>query len=169
MHQINQTLKAEDFIAAAGGSRQTAALRGRLDQVFRSVHNIKGNADFLKLDQFSKAAHTFEDTITDLKNRPRLAGDDFLSIAIHQADLRNDLAEVRDLADKLVGLRHGLAAAAPADAPEEKSREAGTNAPVPAPTPAGPAAEDDLFAGSGHWPARWAPDSGKKWTCGRAS
>lgn len=125
LKQINQTLRAEDFIVAAGGARQTAALRERLDVVFRAVHNIKGNADYLKLEHFSKAAHTFEDTISDLKNRSRLAGDDFLAITIHQAELRNDLAEVRDLGEKLTGLRHGLVVPAPvADEPPAAPRDA---------------------------------------------
>ncbi len=124
LKQINEALKAED-LGAASGARQTAALRERLDLVFRAVHNIKGNAEFLKLEHFSKAAHAFEDSISELKGRARLAGDDFLGVAIHQAELRNDLAEVRDLADKLVGLRQGLA---PAAATTARTRSGGAAA-----------------------------------------
>ena len=116
LQQINETLKAEDFIAAAAGAKQSAVLRDRLNKVFRSVHNIKGNSDYLKLEHFSKAAHAFEDTLIELNKRSRLAGDDFLSVAIHQAHLRSDLAEMRDLAGKLGDLRQGLApAVSPAD------------------------------------------------------
>ena len=138
---INEALKTDD-LAQANGSNQTAALRARLDLVFRSVHNIKGNADFLKLEHFAKAAHTFEDGINELRNRPRLAGDDLLSVAIHQAELRSDLAETRDLTEKLVAMRRDLAPAAPTES------QASTSVPIAA-AKNGPARaqEDDLFGG----------------------
>ena len=134
---INEALKTDD-LAQAGGSNQTAALRARLDVVFRSVHNIKGNADFLKLDHFAKAAHVFEDGINELRNRPRLAGDDLLSVAIHQAELRSDVAETRDLTEKLVAMRRDLAPAAP--------QTAAATLLTPKDT-AAPAKDDDLFGG----------------------
>ena len=138
LRHINEALKTDD-LAKAAGTNQTAALRERLDVVFRSVHNIKGNADFLKLDHFAKAAHVFEDSINELKNRSRLAGDDLLSVAIHQAELRNDVAETRDLTEKLVAMRRDLApAAAATDAPAPVATVAKSNL-VPA--------KDDLFSG----------------------
>ena len=135
---INEALKTDD-LAQTNGSNQTAALRARLDVVFRSVHNIKGNADFLKLEHFAKAAHTFEDGINELRNRPRLAGDDLLSVAIHQAELRSDLAETRDLTEKLFAMRRDLAPAAPAVSAEVPIAAAKNRV--------APAAEDDLFGG----------------------
>jgi two-component system, chemotaxis family, sensor kinase CheA len=104
---INDTLRAEHF-AATGG--QGDALRERLQTVFRSVHNLKGNAAVLQLTTFQKAADSFESKLNELLNRPQLTGDDFLSVVVAQAGLRADLGDLMELRGKLVGLRQPVAA-----------------------------------------------------------
>jgi chemotaxis protein histidine kinase CheA len=100
---INQTLRTEDF--AKVGGLGSDALRQRLKTVFRSAHNIKGNAALLKLAYFQKAAHDFETKIAELLDRPRLLGDDLLPVVICEASLRDDVMDLHDLRDKLTGLR----------------------------------------------------------------
>ncbi|MBV8223201.1 MAG: Hpt domain-containing protein, partial [Candidatus Eremiobacteraeota bacterium] len=127
--EMNDALKAQDFAAASAG--QMEKLRQRLDVVFRCVHNIKGNAALLNLEYFQKTCDAFEQKIVELRNRPALGGDDFLSIVIAESDLRADLAELQDLREKLTGIQRTLpgpiaaapafasAAAAPAPASDE--------------------------------------------------
>ncbi len=103
LENINQTLRTEDF--ARIGSMGADVLRQRLKTVFRSAHNIKGNAALLKLAYFQKAAHDFETKIAELLDRSRLVGDDFLPIVICEAALREDLMDLHDLREKLSGLR----------------------------------------------------------------
>ncbi|MBC8009726.1 MAG: hypothetical protein H7067_06490 [Burkholderiales bacterium] len=103
LDNINKTLRAEDFARIGGTNVET--LRERLRVVFRSVHNIKGNAALLKLTYFQKASTEFEAKIADLLERPRLNGDDFLAIVISEAALRDDLCDLQDLREKLAGLR----------------------------------------------------------------
>ncbi len=113
--EMNDALKAQDFAAASVG--QMEQLRQRLDVVFRCVHNIKGNAALLSLEYFQKTCDAFEQKIVELRNRPALGGDDFLSIVIAESDLRADLAELQDLREKLTGIQRvysGPVAAAPA-------------------------------------------------------
>ena len=104
---INDTLRAEHF-AATGGHGD--ALRERLQTVFRSVHNLKGNAAVLQLTTFQKAADLFESKLAELLARPQLTGDDFLSVVVAQAGLRADLGDLMELRGKLVGLRQPVAA-----------------------------------------------------------
>ena len=81
------------------------------------MHNIKGNAALLSLEYFQKTCDAFEQKIVELRNRPALGGDDFLSIVIAESDLRADLAELQDLREKLTGIQRvysGPVAAAPA-------------------------------------------------------
>ena len=99
---INRTLRAEDF--AASGDK-VEVLRERLRSVFRSVHNMKGNAALLKLAYFQKTAEVFETRLSALLDRPTLNGDDFLSVVVSQAGLRADLGDLQDLRGKLTGLR----------------------------------------------------------------
>lgn len=101
LETINATLRAEDF-AAAGGRNDV--LRGRLQTVYRSVHNLKGNAALLQLNYFQRAAHEFESKIKDLLSRKTLTGDDFLAIVIAQAALRGDLNDLQNLRGKLGSL-----------------------------------------------------------------
>ncbi|MEY4489512.1 MAG: hypothetical protein RIQ79_2020 [Verrucomicrobiota bacterium] len=103
LETINQTLRTEDFAKVGGLAGDV--LRQRLKTVFRSAHNIKGNAALLKLDYFQKAAHEFETKIADLLDRPRLLSDDIIPIVICEASLREDLMDLHDLRDKLTGLR----------------------------------------------------------------
>lgn len=103
LENINQTLRTEDF--AKAGGLGSDALRQRLKTVFRSAHNIKGNAALLKLTYFQKAAHEFETKIAELLDRPRILGDDVLPVVICEASLREDLMDLHDLRDKLSGLR----------------------------------------------------------------
>ncbi|HZV78579.1 MAG TPA: ATP-binding protein, partial [Candidatus Binatus sp.] len=101
--EMNDALKAQDFAAASAG--QIEKLRQRLDIVFRCVHNIKGNAALLNLEYFQKTCDAFEQKIVELRNRPVLGGDDFLSIVIAESDLRADIAELQDLREKLTGIQ----------------------------------------------------------------
>ncbi len=113
LESINGALRAEEF--ASAGAEGRTQLRERLNQVFRSVHNIKGNAVYLKLDYFQRAAEEFENRLSELQGRSRLNGDDFLAIVVAQARLRADLLDLQELRGKLTGLRTApRAGAAPA-------------------------------------------------------
>ena len=108
---INQALRAEDF--ALSTPEHQEKLRSRLNQVFRSVHNIKGNAVYLRLDYFQKTAEAFETKLSELIARPKLGGEDFLAIVVAQAGLRADLGDLIELRGKLAGMRPGSSTASP--------------------------------------------------------
>lgn len=103
---VDEALKASDFAAATIG--QTALLRQRLDVVLERIHNIKGNAAFLRLEYFEKIAQDFEQKIVDLKHRPALGGDDFLTVVIGLAAFRADLDDLQSLRVKLAGIHRGV-------------------------------------------------------------
>lgn len=98
LDSVNAAMRAEDF-ANAGGRQD--ALRIQLQQAFQSIHNINGNAALLRLVYFQKAAHAFEEQIKNLQDRSVLSGDDFLSLVVAQAALRDDLSNLIDLRNKL--------------------------------------------------------------------
>jgi signal transduction histidine kinase len=103
LDNINKTLRAEDF--AKVGGLTVEALRERLKIVFRSVHNIKGNAALLKLAYFQKSAGDFETKIAELQDRKKITSDDFLGVVVAEAGMREDLNDLHDLREKLAGLR----------------------------------------------------------------
>lgn len=103
---VNDTLRVEHFANTGGQGKE---LRERLQAVYRSVHNLKGNASLLKLGTFQKAAHQLETKLQELLDRPVLGGDDFLAIVVAQAGLRADLGDMIELRGKLTGLRRPAA------------------------------------------------------------
>ena len=107
---INAALRAEDF--ASPTPERQKALHERLSAVFRAVHNIKGNAAFLRLEYFHTAADSCETKVSELPHRPSLKGDDCLPLVVAPAGLRGDLGDLIELRAKLAGLRGDQPAAA---------------------------------------------------------
>jgi chemotaxis protein histidine kinase CheA len=103
VREMNEALRA--VVIAGRDGRQDEVLRQRLETVFRCVHNIKGNASLLRVEYFRKAAERFEEKIADLRSRGKLTGDDFIVVAVLQAEMRSDLDELQDLRRRLGSLR----------------------------------------------------------------
>jgi signal transduction histidine kinase len=101
---MNDALRASDFATSSSGRMEL--LRQRLEVVYRAVHTIKGNASMLQLTYFMKICDNFESRIVALRDRRALGGDDFLSIVMAQAELRQDLEELTELRERFVGLGH---------------------------------------------------------------
>ena len=51
-----------------------------LDEVFRTIHNLKGNAQMLDLKFFVEKFHSVESAIRDIQDKSEVKGDDFLGI-----------------------------------------------------------------------------------------
>jgi len=99
---MNDALRASDFASSTDGRMDL--LRKRLDVVYRAVHTVKGNAAMLQLSYFIRVCDGFEGKIVQLRDRRALGGDDFLSIVMAQAELRQDLEELQELRERFVGL-----------------------------------------------------------------
>ncbi len=105
LQNVNDTLRADSLIEASRGSGGQEELRQRLHNIFRAAHSIKGNAEFIGARYFVQAVHTFEDKITEIRDRPSLKPEDLLSVVILQASLTADLEEARELIGRLGSLR----------------------------------------------------------------
>lgn len=74
-----------------------------IDDIFRRIHAIKGEASALELESFVNLTHDFEDCLGPLKTRPSLAGEDLLPIALHLGALQDQLVVLDTVASKLAG------------------------------------------------------------------
>lgn len=107
MERVNDSFKMEDLARAqAGGSGGVpeASLREKLRGVYAAIHNVKGNAAALSLTHFEKSAHEFEGEVKKLLDRPRLAGEDLISVVVRQSEFRLALDEAAELAERLRGM-----------------------------------------------------------------
>jgi len=87
-------------------AREETAFRKKLDTLFRQVHSVKGESAALGLSSIESRAHSFEDDLKLLREKPDLSGNDFLPLVIKLDDLLTHLQSVGDLVSRLARL-HG--------------------------------------------------------------
>ncbi len=76
-----------------------------LENIYRSMHLIKGNASLLDLKYFVKKAHGFEEEVYKIKNKANIGGSDFVPLVIQLGEMRNNLDELNDMIDRIVKIR----------------------------------------------------------------
>ena len=86
-------------------ARDDAGFRQKIDQMFREMHKLKGEAAALGLVTVENRAHAFEDMLKELRDRQELSGNDFLPLLVRLDDLFAHFKTVRELIDQLDGLR----------------------------------------------------------------
>ena len=72
-----------------------------LENIYRSVHLIKGNASLLDLKFFVNSTHEYEDKIAELKEKDQLSGKDFVPLILKLGDLRKNLNEINSLINRI--------------------------------------------------------------------
>lgn len=102
--QADENLNAINGVLKRSGQDQ-AAYRGKLDDIFRRIHSVKGEAGALGLTLVSNVAHELEDGVVTLKNQPSLSGGDFLPLTMKLDELMSQLQSIRRLIDKLIKFR----------------------------------------------------------------
>jgi HPt (histidine-containing phosphotransfer) domain-containing protein/PAS domain-containing protein len=113
-------------------ARTDAEFRKKLEELFREMHKLKGEAAALGVATIETRAHEFEDMLAELRERPELGGNDFLPLVVRLDDLFAQLTSIRELIARLDNLRADALLSASAPAPQAE----------PAPLPARRAGSD---------------------------
>ncbi|MDH3589237.1 MAG: ATP-binding protein, partial [Gammaproteobacteria bacterium] len=79
--------------------------KAKLDQIFREVHTVKGEACALGLQSVEIHAHELEDLIVEIQSRPVVRGTDFLPLTIKLDELLGHVQSVRELVARLIDFR----------------------------------------------------------------
>lgn len=88
--------RANELLRSPGKDAQT--LRSKVDGVFREMHALKGEALALGLGTFGRHIHAIEDSLSALRERNDLTGNEFLPIAVklnELMDYRKQLIELQ--------------------------------------------------------------------------
>ncbi|WP_395376977.1 type IV pili methyl-accepting chemotaxis transducer N-terminal domain-containing protein [Marinicella sp. W31] len=85
-----------------------AGNREKLDNIFRLMHRIKGDAAALSLEAFEQKAHDFETIMDTMREKNQLSGKDFLPLAISLDDFLSQIESLRTLILKLGELQHSV-------------------------------------------------------------
>ena len=86
-------------------AREEGVFRKKLDTLFRQAHAVKGEAAALGLSSIESRAHSFEDDLKSLREKPDLSGNDFLPLVIKLDDLLTHLQSVGELVSRLSRLQ----------------------------------------------------------------
>lgn len=92
-----------------------------LTDIYRIVHNIKGNASILDLKFFAESAHELEDMIREVQSKPSIKGEDFITLLFKISELESNIDDIKALVGRLMAYQ-GVSRSA-----------GGTESPAPAP------------------------------------
>jgi two-component system chemotaxis sensor kinase CheA len=91
--------------------REQPKFRQKVDELFREMHKLKGEAAALGVISVESRAHAFEDLLKELRERPELSGNDFVPLVVRLDDLFAHLKSLGELCMQLGGLRTAAQAA----------------------------------------------------------
>jgi HAMP domain-containing protein/HPt (histidine-containing phosphotransfer) domain-containing protein len=84
--------------------------RHLVEDIFKSVHTIKGAAAMLRIDYFAAAANRFEDKLAALRGRTMLDGSDFVPIVLELSEMIDSLGEIRNVLTRFAEAQRNLKA-----------------------------------------------------------
>jgi two-component system chemotaxis sensor kinase CheA len=105
-------------------ARTDREFRDKIDQIFREMHRIKGEAATLGLTAIEHRAHDYEDALNELRQRASLSGDDFLPLVVRLDEMFSHLKSLRELVVRLDGVRANAVLESPAASTSLLSEEA---------------------------------------------
>ncbi|MES2673211.1 MAG: ATP-binding protein [Pseudomonadota bacterium] len=87
-------------------AKNNQLVQQKATEIFREIHNFKGEAASLKLEYFEAQAHSIEDTLTELRSKNNLGGNDYLGLTVQLDVLISYTQQVEQLTQKLALFGH---------------------------------------------------------------
>lgn len=102
--------EVEDQLTHIGTTLRTASgdLRRHLSEIYRAMHNIKGNASLLNIRFIAESAHAFEERIEELQAIDELQAADFLRLLPPLREIHIQHEEVRSFVSRLLAFKEGF-------------------------------------------------------------
>ncbi|MDO8454103.1 MAG: Hpt domain-containing protein, partial [Sulfurimonas sp.] len=87
---------------------QNGTLQNRVEQIYRSVHTIKGNASLLNLDFLTHIAHALEEKLQILRVKENLSEEDFTCIGEEFESLQKSTLLMNDSVETLLDFKENI-------------------------------------------------------------
>jgi len=95
------TLNDINFILEQPGS-DVVTYRKKIEDIFKAIHKVKGDASSIKFELIVKECHSFEDMLMEMRgHQNNLSGNEFLPIALALDELFMKCQTVEELLDKI--------------------------------------------------------------------
>ena len=103
IHSEQVLLEINEELRGAGVEVEFRPLdyRRTVDAVFRRIHTFKGDSAVLGLEVFEGLAQNFESTLSSLRSKPSLSGEDLLALPFHLEEILQRVATVKNLVSRL--------------------------------------------------------------------
>lgn len=92
----------EDILQSDNTVTQVMA---RIEELYRSIHSVKGNASLLDLQLLVNVSHDFEDKVEKIRERKAATWDDFIPLALDMSKLQDTISGLKDLLKRLQAFR----------------------------------------------------------------
>ena len=89
-------------IDSALSAESSMDLRGRIEQVYRATHTIKGSAQLFKIGFIADQAHAFETRLQELMHDAALQNLDMIAVHMGYAELQKALEEFEEMIRKIL-------------------------------------------------------------------
>ena len=108
-------IDAEQTLLEINGHLRTAGgdsdYRHTINQIFRKMHTLKGEAAAIGLQMFEKLAHEFERLLAGLRGKGAVTGQDLIALPLPLDEFLSRIGTVSDLAARLAAYNTGINAA----------------------------------------------------------
>lgn len=78
--------------------------RQKVDNIYRLIHKVKGDASAINFELFAVECHAFEELLNDIKLRPNLTGNEFLPVTLALEELFQKRYMIDELFSKINAL-----------------------------------------------------------------
>jgi HPt (histidine-containing phosphotransfer) domain-containing protein len=134
LNNVDVAVRHSNALLRSPGIKQ-ADLQSKIQGVFREMHALKGEAAALGLDSFVQRGHAVETLLNALRERPELAGDDFVPVVVKLDELLRHMQIIASMRDHMGEARPRMPAVA--EQPPERHGDTSVISPkVTAPQPA---------------------------------
>lgn len=110
-------LEINDELRSVGGEINFRPLdyRRTVDAVFRRIHTFKGDTAMLGLEIFEVLAQKFEAVLSQLRNKPSIAGENLLALPFYLEEILQRIGMVKNMIARLSAYHDAFAPAVNAD------------------------------------------------------
>ena len=105
LQHINRQLREQ------GSAREVG--KETINSIYRIAHRVKGDASALGLTGLATSLHSLEDILSGLRERPALAGEDFLPVTVRVKGLFEEIEALYQAAGRVAQIRGVVSVEAP--------------------------------------------------------
>lgn len=116
LERINESLRDSNATTGMTGAQ--------IDAVFRTAHQLKGDASALQLETVAQSLHGLESSLEELRSATSRKGEDLLPVTVRVKELFSEIRSIHDVINRINQVR-GVVSVEPPKPPKDGGEAAG--------------------------------------------